>query len=154
MKKFVSIILVLVMCLGFSTNALAYKDDDLDPADDNDYSWELEYIDGTPKLERWSYTISTSQTLVIKNGTAQMASTVNGYSNVTKITIFMYLQQSTSSGGWKNIYSTSKTVNGNSANLYAEYSPCPESYSYRVMCSYYVYVGSQYEHIIAYSKVV
>lgn len=150
MKKWISVLLVVIMCFSISITSFAVED--IDPVDNNDYSWELENIDGTPSLARWSYTSTTTQAISIKNGTATITASVDGYQNIaTKVVMYMYLQQS-KNGGWTNLTSYTHTFNTYHGEAEHYYSTCPKGYTYRLRCSYYVYSGSQYEHIIAYSN--
>lgn len=150
MKKWIAVLLVIVMCFGMSITTFA--EENTDPVDNNDYSWELEGLDGTPLLTRWSYTDHTSQGISIKNGTATVTAAVVGYQGVaTKVVMYMYLQQS-KNGGWTNLTSYTHTFNNYHGAAEHYYSTCPRGYTYRLRCSYYVYSGSQYEHIIAYSN--
>ena len=150
MRKWISVLLIVVMCFGLSMNVFA--EDDIEPVDNNDYSWELEGLEGTPSLARWSYTNYTTQAISIKNGTATVTASVTGYQNVaTKVVMYMYLQQS-KNGGWTNLTSYTHTFNKSYGAAEHYYSTCPRGYTYRLRCSYYLYSGSQYEHIIAYSS--
>ena len=150
MKKWLSILLVMIMCFTFSISAFA--EGNIEPVDNNDYSWELENLDGTPSLARWSYTSTTTQAISIKNGTATVTASVEGYQGIaTKVVMYMYLQQS-KNGGWTNLTSYTHTFNNYYGAAEHYYSTCPKGYTYRLRCSYYVYSGSQYEHIIAYSN--
>ena len=109
MKKWLSILLVMIMCFTFSISAFA--EGNIEPVDNNDYSWELENIDGTPSLVRWSYTDHTSQAISINNGTATVTASVTGYQDkATKVVMYMYLQQS-KNGGWTNLTSYTHTFN-------------------------------------------
>lgn len=147
MKKWISLLAILVMCFAFSTGVSAEEIDD-----NNDYSHELIGLEGTEKTERWSYTSYTTQGLTISGGTATFSASVTGYSDkATKIVMYMYLQQSTSSGGWTNLASYTHTFNNYYGGAEHTYS-VPSGYTYRLRCSYYVYSGSEYEHIIAYSS--
>lgn len=137
----------MIMCFGFSTIAFAEEIED-----NNDYSHELIGLEGTEKTERWSYTSTTSQGLSISSGTATFSAYVTDYqSKATKVVMYMYLQQSTSSGGWTNLASYTHTFNTYHGAASHTYS-VPSGYTYRLRCSYYVYSGSEYEHIIAYSS--
>lgn len=150
MKKWIAVLLVVMMCFGFSVSAFA--EENIEPVDNNDYSWELEGLDGTPSVARWSYTNCTTQGMSIKNGTATVTASVTGYQGVaTKVVMYMYLQQS-KNGGWTNLTSYTHTFNTYYGDAEHYYSTCPKGYTYRLRCSYYVYSGSQYEHIIAYSS--
>ena len=146
MKKLLSLMAIMIMCFAFSMNASAEEIED-----DNDYSHELIGLEGTEKSERWSYTNYTSQGLTISSGTATFTAAVTGYQSLaTKVVMYMYLQQSTSSGGWTNLASYTHTFNTYHGAASHTYS-VPSGYTYRLRCSYYVYSGSEYEHIIAYS---
>lgn len=135
------------MCFTFSMSVSAEENED-----NNDYSHELIGLEGTEKVDRWSYTSSTSQGLSISSGTAKMSVSVTGnYDVATKVVMYIYLQQSTSSGGWTNLASYTHTFNSYYGAASHTYS-VPSGYTYRLRCSYYVYSGSEYEHIIAYSS--
>lgn len=151
MKKWLALILMTLMCVGFSMSVSA--DEGGDYEDNNDYSHELEGLEGTPSLGRWTYTSSTSQGLSISSsGTATMTASVNGYRDkAVKIVMYMYLQRSTDSG-WTNLVSYTDTVYDYSALKEHYYSTCAKGYNYRLRCSYYVYAADgTCEHIIAYS---
>lgn len=147
LKKLVSFILTVSLCMGFSFTAFAQED--INAEDTNDYSWELENIDGTESLLRWSYTNYTDQGLSINSsGKATMFASVKGYSGTTtKIIMYMYLQQY-KNGGWTNLTSTQDTIYSSSGSKQHYYSTCAKGYTYRLRCSYYVYSGNNYEHII------
>lgn len=123
--------------------------DEAIPEDSNDYSWELTQIDGTPAKARWKYTAATSQGCYVESGEYIGDAAVTGNSNVTKITIFMYPQKK-SGDGWTNLTTFQDTKNGRNLAVEHYYSPCSRG-TYRTRCSYYVYVGDTFEHIIAYS---
>ena len=134
----------------FSLPAYAASDDDL-----NDYSEEYSQIEGYPKTVRWSFTNSVHVSMGISSdGTVVMDTIVDGYSDVTtKIVIYSYMQRHTSSG-WVNVAGASGSYN----NWYAVMEKTLSTkatwgYDYRVYSSIYVYSGSQYEHINAYSAV-
>lgn len=150
MKKWISVLMVAMMCFTFSMTVCAEENTEI--VDDNDYSHELEGLTGTPSKERWSYTSTTSQGISISGGTATITASVTGYQSLaTKVVMYMYLQQSTSSGGWTNLASYTHTFNRYYGTAEHYYSTCPTGHKYRLRCSYYVYSGDQYEHIIAYS---
>ena len=146
MKKIISIILTIILAMGIMNFSFA---EEYVPEDTNDYSHELEVIDGTPKLARWKYKASTMQGCLVDGSGYTGNGSVNGYSQVTKITIFMYPQKK-SGDGWTNLTTFQDTRNGRSLAVEHYYSPCSRG-TYRTRCSYYVYVGDTFEHIIAYS---
>ena len=147
MKRIIGILLVLVMVFGMTT--FSFAEDDISE-DVNDYSWELSQIDGSPMRERWSYTIATSQGCFVDNGEYIGNASVSGKSNVTKVVIFMYPQKK-SGDGWTNLTTFQDTRKGKSLSVEHYYSPCARG-TYRTRCSFYVYVGDTFEHIIAYSS--
>ncbi len=147
MKKIIAIIMVLILSMGMLSFSFASEDT---IEDNNDYSHELEKVDGSPMRERWSYTIATSQGCLIDGGQYIGNAAVTGRSNVTKITIFMYPQKK-SGDGWTNLTTFQDTKNGRNLTVEHYYSPCSRG-TYRTRCSYYVYVGDTFEHIIAYSS--
>lgn len=146
MKKFIASILTLVMVLSMVSFSFA---EETVAEDSNDYSWELTQIDGTPAIARWKYTAATTQGCFVDNGRYIGNAAVTGNSNVTKITIFMYPQKK-SGDGWTNLTTFQDTKNGRNLTVEHYYSPCSRG-TYRTRCSYYVYVGDTFEHIIAYS---
>ena len=146
MNKIVAVFLMVILVFGMANFACA---EESTPEDTNDYSHELELIDGTPLRERWSYTQSTSQGCYVSNGKYIGDAAVTGYSNVTKVVIFMYPQKK-SGDGWTNLTTFQDTKNGRNLAVEHYYSPCSRG-TYRTRCSYYVYVGDTFEHIIAYS---
>ena len=147
MKKLLAVILTLCLTMGMVTFSFASESI---PEDTNDYSWELTQIDGSPMRERWSYTIATSQGCYIDGGQYIGNAAVTGRANVTKVIIFMYPQKK-SGDGWTNLTTFQDTKNSNSLVVEHYYSPCSRG-TYRTRCSYYVYVGDTFEHIIAYSS--
>lgn len=147
MKKIISIVLTLILVLSMASFAFAEENTS---EDTNDYSWELTQIDGTPAVERWKYTAATSQGCYVDSGEYIGNAAVTGNTGVTKITIFMYPQMK-SGNGWTNLTTFQDTKNGRSLAAEHYYSPCSRG-TYRTRCSYYVYVGDSYEHIIAYSR--
>lgn len=147
MKKIISFILILALALSMASFSFASEDI---PEDTNDYSWELTQVDGTPAMARWKYTATTAQGCYVGNGEYIGNASVVGNSNVTKVKIFMYPQMK-SGNGWTNLTTFQDTKSGNSLGVEHYYSPCSRG-TYRTRCSYYVYVGDSYEHIIAYSR--
>lgn len=141
------ILLVLVCVLSISCVAFA---NDASIEDNNDFMEDEYNVEGTPNLTRWSYTSSTSEGLTISsNGTATMSSSVIGFSNVTKIEIYFYLQQY--DGAWKNVKTYKDTVYDRYAAKEHTYS-VSKGYKYRLRCSYYVYSGSSYDHFMEYTS--
>lgn len=139
---------ILTLCLTMGMVTFSFASESI-PEDTNDYSWELTQIDGSPMRERWSYTIATTQGCYIDGGRYIGNAAVTGRANVTKITIFMYPQKK-SGDGWTNLTTFQDTKNGRNLTVEHYYSPCSRG-TYRTRCSYYVYVGDTFEHIIAYS---
>ena len=82
MKKVISMFLILILALGMASFSFA---EEYIPEDTNDYSHELELIDGTPKLARWKYTSSTIQGCFVDGSGYTGNASVTGYSNVTKV---------------------------------------------------------------------
>lgn len=151
MKRWFALILIALMCVGFSMSVCA--DEVADYEDNNDYSHELEGLEGTPSLSRWTYTSHTSQGVSINSsGKATMTAGVTGYQDkAVKVVMYMYLQRSTDSG-WTNLVSYTDTFNSYYALAEHYYSTCAKGYNYRLRCSYYVYAADgTCEHIIAYS---
>ena len=141
--------IIFALCLAMGMMNFSFASETT-PEDTNDYSWELTQIDGTPMRERWSYTIATSQGCYVDGGRYIGNAAVTGRSNVTKVIIFMYPQKK-SGDGWTNLTTFQDTKNSNSLGVEHYYSPCSRG-TYRTRCSYYVYVGDTFEHIIAYSS--
>ena len=150
-KGFVKRILTLcltVLIAGASLNVYAEE-----PADHNDYSHEV--VPGTEKMERWSYTSSVNVALTItSSGYATATTSVTGYqSTTTKVIVYSYLQKYNGSE-WVNVDYFTKTATGwvhdfeDPFSVYAVWG-----HDYRVYNSIYVYAGSSYEHIGAYSRV-
>ena len=150
-KKVVSMALLIAMIISaFTFPAYAASDDDL-----NDYSEEYSQIDGEPKTARWSFTNYVSTGMDIStSGTIVVNCSVDGYSDVTtKIVIYSYVQRHVSNG-WVNIDGVSDTFFDWHGGLEETLSTKADwGYDYRVYSSIYVYSGTQYEHINAYSPV-
>ena len=151
MKKWLSGLLLMAMMLSvLSMPAYAASDDDL-----NDYSEEYSQIDGEPKTVRWSFTdFVTTGMDISPSGTIIVDCSVEGYSDVTtKIVIYSYVQRHVSNG-WVNIDGVSDTYFDWYGILEETLSTKADwGYDYRVYSSIYVYSGTQYEHINAYSGV-
>lgn len=150
-KKVITMALLIAMIISaFTFPAYAAGDDDL-----NDYSEEYSQIEGYPKTVRWSFTNFVSTGMGITgSGDVIVNCNVDGYSDITtKIVIYSYVQRHVSNG-WVNVAGTSDT-------FYDWYGILEETlpnaadwgYDYRVYSSIYVYSGTQYEHINAYSGV-
>lgn len=145
--KFVSTILIF----AFAINSMAFASN-IDIEDNNDFMEEEYQQEGTRNLTRWSYTSSTTESLTISSsGTATMYSTVTGYSNVTKIDIYFYLQKY--DGSWKNVKTYKDTVNDTYAVKTHTYSGLDKGYDYRLRCTYYVYgPDNQYDYFMEYTS--
>ena len=147
MKKIYKILL-LVVILVLSINSLAFAST---IEDNNDFMEDEYHVDGVPNKTRWSFTSSTTEDLYINSsGTATMTSSVTGYSNVTKIDIYFYLQQY--DGAWKNVTTYKDTVYNTYAVKEHVYSGLPKGYKYRLRCTYYVYSGKQYDYFMNYTS--
>ena len=150
-KSFVKRILTLcltVLIAGASLNVCAEE-----PEDHNDYSHEI--VPGTEKLERWSYTAGVSAALTIESsGYATASTTVTGYQGTTtKFIIYSYLQKYNGSE-WVNVSNFNNTYYGWYCGLEQGFGTYAVwGHDYRVYNSIYVYAGSSYEHIGAYSRV-
>lgn len=147
MKKWISVLLTIVciMMMVFPAMADEYPEDGFDFE-----AFEAqERIDGTPKLERWSYTESTAQDISIESKEATAFARVRGYDDkATKIVMYLYIQQ-LDNGSWKTLDSHRYEFDSWHGSKEITYSPCPHGYTYRLKASYYVYSGTQYEHISA-----
>lgn len=151
MKKLIPLMLILIMSFVMSLNVFAAEEDYIE--DNNDYSHELIGLEGTESKERWDYTNTTNQACSVSNGRAIINAGVWGYNGkTTKIVMHMYLQQSKDGSAWTNLASFTDTSNTYYITKEHYYSTCPKGYTYRLRCSYYVYAGDKYEHIIAYSS--
>ena len=149
-KRWAMAVMIVLLLTVFTMPAYAASDDDL-----NDYSEEYSQIEGYPKTVRWSFTDAVHVSMGIStDGTATVDTIVDGYSGVTtKIVIYSYMQRHTSSG-WVNVAGISGSYNNWYAVLEKTLSAkATWGYDYRVYSSIYVYSGSQYEHINAYSAV-
>lgn len=147
-RKIFSIICLLLICI-LSTNCIALAGNG-NIEDNNDFMEDEYHVEGTPNLSRWSYTNSTTEGLTISsNGTATMSSSVIGYSNVTKIEIYFYLQQY--DGAWKNVKTYKDTVYNTYAAKEHVYSGLSKGYKYRLRCTYYVYSGNKYDYFMEYT---
>lgn len=148
MKKVFSLLLTVVMVMTFSITAFATENDD-----PNDYSWEMENLEGSPSEERWSYIAKTSQGMHVKNGTATMTASLIGYNGTTKkVIIYMYLQQYYD-GYWHNIHWEKDEFNKYMGSAEHYKSGCASG-KYRLKVSYYAYgPNDKYENHIAYSAI-
>ena len=149
-KKLAGILSVIMMMTLLSIPTYAASDDDL-----NDYSEEYSQIDGEPKTVRWSFTNSVHVSMAIStDGTIIVDTIVDGYPDMTtKIVIYSYVQRHVSNG-WVNIDGVSDTYFDWYGILEETLSTKADwGYDYRVYSSIYVYSGTQYEHINAYSGV-
>lgn len=147
MKKICSFLMMIMCITMLACPALA----DEYPEEGFDFeAYEAqENLSGTPKLSRWSYTESTSQGLSVESKEATAFARVTGYDDkATKIVIYMYIQQ-LDNGSWKTLDSHRYEFDSWHGSKEITYSPCPHGYTYRLKASYYVYSGTQYEHISA-----
>lgn len=150
-KCFVKGILTLCLTVLIAGGSLSVHAEE--PADHNDYSHEV--VPGTEKLERWSYTAGVSTALTIESsGYATATTSITGYQGTTtKVIVYSYLQKYNGSE-WVNVDYFTKTATGwvhdfeDPFSVYAVWG-----HDYRVYNSIYVYAGSSYEHIKAYTKV-
>lgn len=146
-KRLVATALAFIMCLGmlFSMPTNSYAGEI--PSNGSNQIGTI----SNNSLLRWAYTTTTSQGMSIKNGTATMTADVGGIKGTTtQIVIYMYLQQQ--DGTWKNIFTSRDSYNDYSAAVEHTYSSCATGYSYQTRFVYYVYSGSSYETITAYSS--
>lgn len=148
MKRIFSFIMIGILCLTMVAFP-AMADEYPEVGFDFEAYEAQERINGVPKLERWSYTESTTQDFSIEDKEATAAVRVTGYSDkATKIVIYMYIQQ-LNNGSWKTLDSHRYEFDSWHATKEITYSPCPHGYTYRLKASYYVYSGTEYEQISA-----
>lgn len=141
----------LTLCLSILIASASLCVHAEEPIDNNDYSHEI--VPGTEKMERWSYTSSVASALTIQSSGYAVASTsITGYQGTTtKVIVYSYLQKYNGSE-WVNVDYFTKTATGwvhdfeDPFSVYAVWGS-----DYRVYNSIYVYAGSSYEHIKAYS---
>lgn len=150
-KHFAKIILTLLLAaLMVGSSPCAYAQE---LTDQNDYSNEV--VPGHEKTERWSYTNSVNAALTIStSGYATATTGVTGYQGMTtKIIIYSYLQKY-DGGSWVNVSSFSNTANDWVLDIEQGFGAYAVwGHDYRVYNSIYVYAGSSYEHVNAYSIV-
>ena len=92
-------------------------------------------------------------TIRINNGSATVSGRMEGIHGVTtKVTIHLYLQQY-SNGRWVNYDDWLESNEGISCTV-SKTVTVPTGYKYRAKASCYAYAGSNYEHIVKYSKEV
>ncbi len=133
-KKILSVVMVIVLCCGFSLTANAQG------ISTNDSSVQ----------PRYNYTASVSTTLTNTNGDATCGTTVKGYiGTTTKIKITMTLQKKTLLW-WSEVETWTTTVNDYYLSLYKTTSV--NSGKYRIKAEIVVYSGSASESITKYSS--
>lgn len=149
MKKVISFLLVLTICLSMGSFTAMAAEEYPEVGFDFEAYEAQEQLEGTPNLARWSYTQSTSQALSVESKEATAAARVVGYSDkATKIVIYMYIQQ-LNNGSWTTLDSHRYEFDSWHGSKEITYSPCPHGYTYRLKASYYVYSGTNYEYISA-----
>lgn len=128
MKKFVSMLIVLCMsfCLASAT-AIA--------ADVPGISPYYLYASDVKPTAKWSGTNSIT-----------FSCEVRGEDNVTRVKVYVYLQEKVN-GVWKDVDYVTKDVNARNATASKTYKSASRSKDYRAHASVYVYSGSAYEHI-------
>lgn len=150
MKKLIAFVMLLTLCLTMLVFP-AMADEYPEGGFDFDAYEAQESVDGTLKMSRWSYTSSTSQGISVESKEATADAIVTGYKDkATKVVMYMYIQQ-LKDGSWTTLDSHRYEFDTWHGAKEITYSPCPHGYTYRLKCSYYVYSGTEYEHITAYS---
>lgn len=149
MKKLMAFLMTVTVCLSLLIVPAMAAEDYPEVGFDFEAFEAQERIDGTPKVARWKYTSSASQALSVYQKEATAFSNVTGYKDkATKIVIYMYVQQLVD-GEWHTLDSHRYEFASWHGDKEITYSPCPHGYTYRLKGSYYVYSGTQYEHISA-----
>jgi len=106
---------------------------------------------GVPEITPYMlYTNSTSTGFDLSSsGVATGFASIHGYSSVTKIVIFLFLEKY-SGGKWLTDGAATSTTY--SSYAYLDFTDTvSHGYTYRVRGSYYVYSGTAYEHTTVYS---
>ena len=92
-------------------------------------------------------------TISLNNGSATVGGRMEGIHGVTtKITVYLYLQQYRN-GRWVDYDDWLESNEGISCTV-SKTVTVPTGYKYRAKASCYAYAGSNYEHIVKYSKAV
>lgn len=133
-KKWSLILLMLLFCLLFNSNCLAYAS----VGEGEEHAVAIE-----PRNTNIKYsTISLSLT----GGIAKCSASVTGYSsNTSHVSIYLYLQKYSGSG-WSNVASWSDSANGYTLSMYETTNI--SSGRYRLKASYY----AENENIVKYSS--
>lgn len=149
MKKLIALLMMVTVCMSMMIFPAMAAEEYPEVGFDFEAFEAQEKINGTPKLARWKYTSSTTQDLDVYKKEATACASVTGYKDkVTKIVMYMYIQQ-LNKGVWETLDSHRYEFNNWYADKEITYSSCPHGYTYRLKCSYYVYSGNQYENISA-----
>jgi len=144
-------ILSLMLCLAllFTVSSPVYAEE---VEDNNEYMEEEYQMEGTPSLSRWSNVMAVSLGFSVSGGTASSVITVQGYSKVTTIVVYTYIQKKVN-GVWTNVYQGIDKANSN--YIYAirsTTSGITKGYTYRLRARIYAYVGDTYELVTLYSS--
>ena len=149
MKRLIAFVMMIAVCMSLLIFPSLADDDYPEVGFDFEAFEAQEKIDGQPNMARWKYTSSTSQDLEVYKKEATAAANVTGYRDkVTKIVIYMYIQQ-LKDGKWHTLDSHRYSFDNWHASKEITYSPCPHGYTYRLKCSYYVYSNGYYDNIDA-----
>jgi len=146
-KKLLSLILCLALLFTISSPVYAEEVED-----NNEYMEEEYQMEGTPSLLRWSNVSSIALGFSVSGGTASSVITVQGYSKVTTIVVYTYIQKKVN-GVWTNVYQGIDKVNSN--YIYAirsTTSGIAKGYTYRLRGRIYAYTGTTYELVTVYSS--
>jgi len=144
-KKLLS--LMLCLALFFTISSPVYAEE---VEDNNEYMEEEYQMEGTPSLSRWSNVMSVTAGLSVTGGTAYSAVIVRGYSKVTTIVVYTYIQKKVN-GVWTNMYQGIDKVNG--TYICASRSTgVSKGYTYRLRTRIYAYTGATYELVTLYSS--
>jgi len=145
MKKILSLILCAVLLFTISSQVYAEEVED-----NNEYMEEEYQMEGTPSLSRWSNVSSIALGFSVSGGTASSVITVQGYSKVTTIVVYTYIQKKVN-GVWTNMYQGIDKVNG--TYICASRSTgVSKGYTYRLRTRIYAYTGATYELVTLYSS--
>jgi len=144
MKRILSLLLCLVLCLGYMTLASAAAFVEPEATD-------VELKDPPP--QRMSYTNATQTLIGISGGQAICVGSLTGYQGTTtKVEITLTLQRKLSSSNtWTDYYNHPKQT----FNSYKGTAQCTKDiiagYQYRTKAVYTAYAGTKYETFTEYS---
>lgn len=112
---------------------------------------EALFVNAPPTIQ-WDYVYQTMTNLSISSsGQATSTAQLVGVPGVTtRVGIFIYLERY-SNGAWTSVNSRYQSYLSSNGTLQRQ-TNVPSGYLYRVKASYYVYCGSNYEHITQYSN--